>query len=172
MSKPVKALMRKELVRRLGGVDSLTVLSLIGLDGVSSNQLRRELRAEEISVTVVKNSVARRAFKEIGLDAACVLLDGPCAVAVGGESVVSVVRQLLEFARQAPALVVRGALLEGEIFGPERVEELSKYPTRGEAIAQLVGLALSPGAQVAGALVGPGGGVAGVIKAIAEPSEN
>ena len=172
MSRPVKALMRKELVRRLRGVDSLTVLSLMGIDGVSSNQLRRELRASEISVTVVKNSVARQAFKEVGLEAVSALLDDPCAVAVGGESVVSVVRQLLEFAKEAPTLVVRGALLEGEIFGPDRVAELSRYPTRAEAIAQVVALAVSPGAQVAGALTGPGGGVAGVIKAIAEPSEN
>ena len=50
MSRSVKALVRKELVRRLRGVDSLTVLSLMGIDGVSSNQLRRELRASEVSV--------------------------------------------------------------------------------------------------------------------------
>ncbi len=172
MSKPVKALLRKELVRRLAGADSLTVLSLIGLDGLSSNQLRRELLANDVRVTVVKNAVARQAFKEVGLDSACELLEGPCAVAVGGDNVVSVVRQLLDFAKGAPSLIVRGALLEGQIFGPDRVDELSKFPTHDEAVGQVAGLAMSPGARLASALLGPGGRIAGAIKTIAEPSEN
>ena len=64
MSKPVKALLRKELVRRLTGVDSLAVLSLVGIDGVTNNRLRQELLAKDVRVTVVKNSIARQAFKE------------------------------------------------------------------------------------------------------------
>jgi large subunit ribosomal protein L10 len=173
MSKPVKALLRKELVRRLDGTDSLTVLSLVGVPGVASNELRGKLRENGITVTVVKNSVARQAFKEVGLESASGLLDGPSAVAVGGESVVDVVRQLLDFGKTHPALIVRGALLEGEVFGPDRVEELSKYPTRDEAIANVAGMALSPGRKLAGALLGPGGRIAGGIKTLSnDESEN
>ena len=173
MSKPVKALLRKELVRRLTGNDSLTVLSLVGVPGVASNELRRQLREKSVSVTVVKNAVARQAFKEVGLEAASELLDGPSAVAVGGESVVDVVRQLLEFAKAQPALVVRGALLEGELFGPERVDELSKYPTRDEAIANIAAMILSPGSRLSSAITGPGGRIAGAIKTLSEEeSEN
>ena len=173
MSKPVKALLRKELVRRLTGADSLTVLSLVGVPGVASNELRGQLLESGITMTVVKNSVARQAFKEVGLESVIGLLDGPSAVAVGGESVVDVVRLLLEFAKAQPTLVIRGALLEGEVFGPDRVEELSKWPTRDEAIANLAGMALSPGRKLAGAIVGPGGRIAGAIKTLSESeSEN
>ena len=44
MSRPVKALLRKELIGRLEGVDSLVVLSLAGVDGLANNRLRRNLR--------------------------------------------------------------------------------------------------------------------------------
>jgi large subunit ribosomal protein L10 len=171
MSKPVKALLRKELIKRLAGVDSLAVVSLAGVDGVASNLLRRQLRTKDIRVTVVKNSVAKAAFKEVGLDKAGDLLDGPCAVATGGTSVVAVVRELLEQHKTMPALIIRGALMEGEIFGEDRVEALSKYPTREEAQGQVVMLLRSPGSRLASCLVGPSGKLAGIIKAIKEKAE-
>jgi large subunit ribosomal protein L10 len=117
---------------------------------------------------VVKNSLARQAFRELGLDAAADLLDGPCAVAWGGDGVVSVVRELLDIHKESPALTVKAAVLEGEPFGPERVEELSKFPTRPEAIATVVSLALSPGRRLGGCLLAPGGALAGILKSIEE----
>ena len=106
MSKPVKTLLRKNLVRRLAGVDSLAVLSLTGVDGISNNRLRRELRAKDIRVAVVKNSVARAALADVGLSSVCELIDGPCALAFGGDNVVSLVRELLDHRQQAPTLTV------------------------------------------------------------------
>jgi large subunit ribosomal protein L10 len=172
MSKPVKALLRKELVRRLSGVESLAVLSLVGVDGVTNNRLRQQLRAKEIRLTVVKNAIARQAFQEVGLQHACDLLDGPCALATGGASVVEIVREVMSFAREAPALMVRGALMEGRVFGPERVDELSRYPTREEAVADVAGLALAPGRRLAAALLAPGGRIAGAVKTLADRGES
>ena len=168
MSKPVKALLRRELVKRLRGVDSLAVLSLTGVDGISGNRLRRDLRAKDIRVTVVKNSVARQALAEVGLSSACELIEGPCALAFGGDSVVSVVRELLDRGREIPSLKVKGALMEGEVFPSGRIEELSKYPNREEAVARLSALALSPGGRLVAALRGPGGRLAGVVKGLGE----
>lgn len=171
MSKPVKALLRKELVQRLAGVDSLTVLSLAGVDGVASNRIRQQLKDNDIRLTVVKNSVARQALKEANLAPACDLLEGPCALVTGGASVVATVRQLLDFAKQAPALKVRRALMEGTVFGPDRVDELSRFPTREEALAQLAGLIVAAGGRLAAIALAPGGRVAGAIAAIAEKAQ-
>jgi large subunit ribosomal protein L10 len=166
MSKPVKTLLRKELARRLEGVDSLVVLSLAGVGGVANNQVRHSLRQKDIRLTVVKNAIARQALKEVGLEPAVELVDGPCAFAIGGESAVSVVREVLGLTKEIPALQVRGALMSGVVFGPDRVEELSKYPTRAEALAELALLATSAGSRLAGALVAPGGRIGGILKAL------
>ena len=115
--------------------------------------------------------MARQALKEIGLASACELIAGPCAVAIGGGSVVAVVRELLEFAKEAPAVVVRGALMEGTVFGADRVDELSRYPTLEEALGLVAGLVRSPGARLAAAALAPGAGIAGAIQALAERAE-
>lgn len=168
MSKPVKELIRKELVRRFEGLSSLAVVDFRGLDAVTTNQLRARLREKDIRVTVVKNSLARQAFKQVGLDAAAGLLNGPSAIAYGSDSVVTVVRELLGLGAEAPNLTVKAALLEGEVFGPERIEELSRYPTREEALGKLVQSVLSAGSRLAGCVIGPGAKVASLLKAIEE----
>jgi len=171
MSKPVKALLRKELAGRLRGVESLVVFSLSGVSGTANNELRNSLRAKDVQVTVVKNSIAKQALEDVGLSMVSVLLDGPSALAIGGEGAVSTVRDLLEARKDLPTLTVRGAVMEGEVFGPDRVEELSNYPTREEALGNIVMLAGSPGARLGGALRGPGGRISGAVKTIEERGE-
>jgi large subunit ribosomal protein L10 len=168
MSKPIKALLRKELEHRLSGLTSFAVISLCGVDGVQTNQLRRDFSAKQVRITVVKNSVAKSALKELGLSAAEGLLDGPCALVTGGDNVVSVVRDLLARNKDIKAMKVCGALMDGDVFPAAKVEELSKYPTRIEAQGQVLTLVLSPGGKLVGAVQGSGGMLAGIVKAIEE----
>lgn len=171
MSKIVKGLLRSEMQRRLQGVDSLAVISLSGIGGVANNKLRRDLQAKNIQVTVVKNSIARQALTEMGLASAGELLEGPCALAYGQDSVVGVVRELLTKAKDVPTMTIRGAVMEGEIFPAARVKELSKYPTKPEAIAQAVGVVLAAGGNLVGAAMGPGAMIASLLKTIEERAE-
>jgi len=171
MSKPVKELLRKELAGRLEGVTSLAVVGFSGLDAIATNRIRGLLRQKEIRLTVVKNAIARQAFRQVGLDGACELLEGPCALAWGADSVVTVVRELLTLGKEAAGLTVKAALMDGEPFGADRIEALSKYPTRDEAIAQVVGCILSAGANLAGCIVGPGGQIASILKTLEDKQD-
>lgn len=176
MSKPVKKLIRDELTRRFDGLTSLAVVGFTGLDAVSTNTIRGRLREKDIRMSVVKNSLARQAFAALGMDGAKDLLDGPCAIAYGSDSVVTVVRELLDIHKESPALTVKAAILEGEIFGEDQIDALSKYPNQAEAISQALGCVLSGGGNLVGALIGPGGKLASILKTIeesrdAEPEE-
>lgn len=168
MSKPVKQLIQREYVRRFEGIESAAVLDITGIDANTNTDIRARLREKEIRISVVRNSLVRKAFGELGLPDVCELIDGPCAIAYGADSVVTVVRELLDIRKETKQLDVKGAVMEGNVFGPERIEELSKYPTREEAIADVVGCLLSAGGNLAGALMGPGGQLAGCLKAIEE----
>ncbi len=168
MSKPIKALMRKELSKQFDGMTSLAVVGFTGVDAISTNQIRERLRSKGIRLTVVKNAMARQAFKDIGLEAAGALLDGPCAIAYGSDSVVSVVRELLEEGKDQPNLTVKAALMEGETFGADQIQALSKFPTRDEAIATVVACVLSPAGKLVGAIRGPASKIASLIKTIEE----
>ncbi len=168
MSRPVKQLIRKDLAARFEGLTSLAIVGFTGLDAVTTHQVRGRLREKDIRLTVVRNSLARQAFRDVGLDDAAGLLDGPCAVAYGGDSVVMVVRELLQIHKDAPSLTVKAALMDGEVFGADRVEELSSYPTRDEAIGRVVQCVLSPGAKLLGCVMGPGAKLASILKSIEE----
>ena len=171
MSKPIKRLIRDELTQRFDGLTSLAVVGFTGLGAIDTNNIRRQLREKDIFLTVVKNSMARAAFKDAGLEAAGDLLDGPSAIAYGGDNIVSVVRELLSFRKTAPALTVKAAILEGDIFGEDRIDELSKYPTREEAIGKVISAALGAGGKVVNCLTAPGGALAGILKTIEENQE-
>ncbi|MGB2822504.1 MAG: 50S ribosomal protein L10 [Phycisphaerae bacterium] len=172
MSKPVKKLVRDELIRRFQGMTQLAVVGFTGVDANTNNEIRARLRGKEIRMTVVKNALARQAFREIGLGQASGLLDGPCAVAYSTDpdavGIVTVIRELLEINREAPSLSVKAAFMDGELFAADQIEALSRYPTRDEAVAQAVQCVLSPGANLAACLVGPAGQIAGILKAIEE----
>ncbi len=172
MSKPVKQMVRKELGRRFAGLSSVAIVNLTGLNAAQTYEMRGRLAQKDISIVVVKNSLARQAFEDVGLTPAMDLLDGPCAVAWGGDSVVTIVRELLDIHKDAPTLAVKGAVLDGEVFSGEAdVERLSKFPTRDEAIGQVVQCALSAGADLAGCLVGPSGQITSILKTIEEKGE-
>ena len=172
MSKQVKELIRNELVKELQGLSSLAVVDFTGVDAVTTNRIRSRLLAKDIRVMVVKNSLVRQAFKQVGMEAAGAMIEGPSAIAYGPAdkdiSAVTIVRAILEIVKDAPKLTVKAALLDGEIFRSDRVEALSRYPTRQEAIAKLVQVVLSPGGKLSACLLGPGGRLASLVKAIEE----
>ena len=168
MSKPVKELLRKAMIKKLDGVTSLAIVGFTGLNAVSTHRVRSELEAKDIKLTVVKNSVARQAFEAVGLEGAKDLLDGPSAIAYGSDSVITVIRELLALGKESENLTVKAALLEGEAFGPDRIDALSKFPTRDEAIAKVAGTILAGGANLAACIIGPASKIASVLKTIEE----
>jgi len=171
MSKPVKALVRKELIKRFEGATYLAVVGFTGLGAIENNKIRGRLLEKGMRLAVVKNVLAKQAFKEIGIEKAGEMLDGPCAVAYGGDSVIDLVRELIDIGKESPTLTVKAALLDGEVYGSDRIVALSKFPTRDEAIATVVSCALSPARNIAGCLKGPGGAIAGILKTIEEKTE-
>ncbi len=171
MSKPVKELVRKTLIGRFQGVSQLAVVGFTGVDAVTTNAIRSRLRQKDIRMQVVKNALARQAFVALGIEGAGALLEGPCAVVHGADSVVTVVRELLDINKETPNLKVKAAFLDGDLFPTDQIQALSKYPTRDEAIGQVVTCVLSPGANLAACLLGPGGQIASILKAIEEKLE-
>lgn len=173
MSKPVKEMIRKELRERIEGVTSLAVVGFSGLDAVATNLVRGRLREKSIRMTVVRNLLAKQAFREAGLDQAADLLEGPCAITYTPDgdqgALITMVRELKDIGKQYPSLTVKAALMDGDVYqGEQDVTALSRFPTREEALSQLVGSILSPAASVAGCIVAPAGQVASLVQAIEE----
>src|SRR5687767_10487424 len=120
-------------------------------------------------MTVVKNTLARRAVKGEELEGFDKLLDGPSAVVYGSASISAIGWLMVSEKKLAEKLELRGVFFDGEAYvGEKGVEQVSKLPTREEAIGQLVAAILGPGRKLAAALKGPGGTLGAVLKSIEE----
>lgn len=170
MSKPVKNLVTEEYKKRYADLDSACVVSVIGLDGVSANRMRRELLARKIRLQVVKNSLARRALAESKLAPLSRGLTGPCAVVTGGESIIDVAKTLIETKAKYPRIELRVGIVGGESeLIP--IEEMARMKSRQELIAEVAMLIASPGRRLAACLASPAGRIAGCVKAVIEKQE-
>lgn len=174
MSKYVKDLVTRDIKKRLDGVADAVLVSYTGLSANSTNDLRGELSRKGISLMLVKNSLARRATEGTSL---CPMFEGTTgqvAVCWGAGDFVSLVKELVALDKNADKFSkfkTEGGVLDGERLDAAKLAEVSKWPTREEQIANLVGQILGPGGQLAAAIKGPGGKLASQIKKKGEDEE-
>jgi large subunit ribosomal protein L10 len=167
MSKPIKQFIVRQYQSRFDGVEGGVLVEIRGMDAVTNNNLRTEMVCKKIRVSVVKNTLARKAFTGTPLEGLSKYLKGPSALVYGGESVVALAREIVEWARAKESLQFKAAIMDGITFeGAAGVEALSKYPTREEAQAKVITLVLSPARNVVGAVKGPASRVLGIVKEI------
>src|SRR6476469_3216856 len=173
MSKYVKDLITKDLGKRFDGLEGVGVINPRGVDATKTNLLRRRLREKGLRMTVVKNSLARRAVEGSKLKGFEKLLDGASAVVYGKEAnIASLARLLLDEKKNDDKIELRGIFFDGEVFvGDAGVKTVSTMPTREEAISNIVGLILGPGRKLAAAIKGPGGTLGAILKTIEEKAK-
>ncbi|HVL38385.1 MAG TPA: 50S ribosomal protein L10 [Fimbriimonadaceae bacterium] len=171
MSKPVKEMIMRMYREKFAGVNDALLVDIRGVDAHQNKALRSNLAAKQIRITVVKNHLARKVFSDTALAPLNDLIEGPTALVYGGESVVNVAREIIEQIKKIEKLQVKGAVMEGTVFGAAEVERLSKFPTRHEAQAQVIQLLLSPAGNVIGAATSAGANIAGILKTMVEKLE-
>lgn len=171
MSKYVKDLVTRDTKRRLEGVEDAVLVSCVGMDANTTNELRGELDKKDIHMLVVKNSLAKRATDGTQLAAAFEGATGQIGVCWGSTDFVSLVKELVKLDGDKDKFehfVANGGVMDGEKLDADGLKAVSKWPSREEQISLLVGQILGPGSQLSGALLGPGKMLNSQIKQISE----
>lgn len=173
MSKFIKGLLQAEMENKVSSEDirDFVVLSLIGVKGVDNNLMRSELKKKGVDLLVVKNSLFKKALRQNGMEAAADLFTGSCTIAFGGDSIVDVAKEIVDWNKKIKILEIKGAFLEGSSLDSQGAVELSKMPNRAQLQGEIVVLALSPGRKIASAIASPASNIAGCIKTITEKEE-
>jgi large subunit ribosomal protein L10 len=164
MSKLVKEIMTAELRERYADTDSALWVELVGADGNTTNEFRRDLRSKELRIEIVRTALFRRAVAERPLEPLASVMEGPAALVTGGESAIDAAKVLEPWLPKIEGLKLRGALLEGEFLDESQMPGLSKMPTKRDLQGQVAGLALAPGANLLGAVQAPGANVLACVK--------
>jgi large subunit ribosomal protein L10 len=177
MSKVIKQMEMASLKNTFQGVRDLAVLSVKGLSCLGDSTLRASLRKKKIRLKVVKNSLTRKVFGELGLNisAESKCWQGPTLLAWGAGSIAEL-SQEIEKELKLPKLaalykdkvIIKGAIADGQEVS---FAAALKMPTRAEAIGRVITLALSPASRIASLLRGPASKVASQIKTISEKTE-
>lgn len=172
MSKPVKEMIMDDYRERFGDLEGALVIDIRGIDANSNNEFRLGLLKKDIRVSVIRNTLARRAFDGTALGPLESVLEGPSALAYGADSVVDVARAIVDWTKKIKDIELKGAVLDGQLFeGEDGVKRLSEFPTKEEAQAKVVQLVLSPGSKVVGCATSPGSKIMGIVKEIQERLE-
>ena len=173
MSKPVKEMIIDEYRRRFENVDGGVILQIRGMDALENNEFRNELRKKSIHITVLKNTLAKKAFAGTDLEVLFPALTGPAALAFGAESPVDVAREIVDWAKKVKALELCAASIDGVYFeGEAGVKALAKFPTRAEAQSTVVTILLTPHRNVVGCAKSPGSKLMSVVKSLEEKLED
>ncbi|MDR3232719.1 MAG: 50S ribosomal protein L10 [Planctomycetaceae bacterium] len=170
MSKFVKQLLTDSIAKRLDGVQYLMLVGLTGIDANKNKNLRADLAAKGIHLMVIKNSLARRATEGTVLAAGFGTMTGTYAVTWGASDVVTLAKELVKLTKDKnlQGFEIRGAVLEGEALRAEQAVEVSKWPTREEQIALVLGQILGVGAKLSGQFISFSGKIASQIKQLTD----
>src|SRR5260370_6283226 len=164
MSKPIKQMEMDALKKSFQGIQDLVFLSSSGLSCQTDNQLRLALRRKNMHLEVVKNSFVRRVFSDLGFKLEK-YWEGPTTVAWGAGSVAELSRELEAFIKKNDKVKVKGVLAEGQEISFDRA---LKMPTRTEAIANVLALALSPAQRLMAQVIAPSSTIAGQLKSLGD----
>lgn len=165
MSKVVKQMQMDALKKTFGGVRDLVLLSISGVPALAENTMRLKFRKQNIRLHTVKNSLAARVFKDLGINGLDSHFTGTTTVAWGSSSIADLSKQLEAWAKTEKKVKPRIAVADGAVVA---FDAAKKFPTRAEALGRVATMILSPASRLAGMLQGPGGTLAGQIKSIGE----
>jgi large subunit ribosomal protein L10 len=127
---------------------TLVLAQYRGITVADMTKLRASARSNGVSLSVLKNTLARRAVAGSGFEIASDLMTGPLVYGFS-EDAVAAARVVADFAKTNDKLVIRGGAYGGKALDVNGVKRLASIPSKEVLLAQLLGLMQSPMSRLA-----------------------
>jgi len=129
----------------LSSAESFVLAQFQGLNMKDTVALRRKLRDQGVSFTVIKRTLLKKALaeKNVTLPDIESLHEG-VAIAIGSEDVLAPAKILLEFSKKNEKVKLGSGYLFGDVLTVTQVKTLAQLPSKKELRAQLVGVIAGP----------------------------
>ena len=122
---------------------TLVMAEYRGIKVADMTKLRSTARSNGVSLSVLKNTLARRAVAGSGFEVVSDLMTGPLIYGFS-EDAVAAARVVADFAKTNDKLVIRGGAYCGKALDVNGVKQLASIPSKEVLLAQLLGLMQSP----------------------------
>jgi large subunit ribosomal protein L10 len=127
-----------ELTEHFRSAGATVLTEYRGLTVAQLTQLRRAL-GRETTYAIAKNTLAKRAAVDAGIDGLDELFTGPTALTFVSGDVVEAAKGLRDFAKANPRLVIKGGVFEGKAISAAEVTRLADLESREVLLAKLAG---------------------------------
>ena len=134
----------EEISAKITDAQAVVLVDHRGLTVEEDTVLRKQLREAGVSYKVYKNTMMNFAFKGTDYEGLSKYLEGPSAMAVSTTDATAPARVLCKFAKNAPALEIKGGVVDGIVYDAKGIAQLADIPSKEELLSRLVGGMKSP----------------------------
>ncbi len=141
----------------------------VSVDGMTA--LRREARDNKVTLRVVRNTLAKRAFEGTEYECVSDALVGPSLFGFSMEDPGAAARLFKDFAKTNNKFEVKVLAVSGQMLGAEQLDVLAKLPTREEALSMLMSVMQAPVTKLARTMNEVPGKLVRTLAAVREQKE-
>ncbi len=133
------------LAQRLQGAQGGVLVDYRGINVAQDTQLRRDLRAEGVDYSVVKNTLTRFAMNQVGLEGLTDQLNGTTSLATSAEDPLVALHKITAFSeKMGDMFPIKGAFIEGKVLSEAEIAELSPIANKDALYSKVLGTMLAP----------------------------
>ena len=122
---------------------TLVMAEYRGITVADMTKLRSTARSNGVTLSVLKNTLARRAVAGSAFEVVADQMTGPLIYGFS-EDAVAAAKVVAEFSKTNDKLVIRGGAYGGKVLDVAGVKQLASIPSKEVLLAQLLGLMQSP----------------------------
>ena len=122
---------------------TLVIAEYRGITVADMTKLRVEARKQGVNLSVLKNTLARRAVAGSSFEVVADQMTGPLIYGFS-EDAIAAAKVVADFAKTNDKLVIRAGAYEGKALDANAVKQLASIPSKEVLLAQLCGLLMSP----------------------------
>ena len=122
-----------DLTEKFQNAAAGVIVDYRGITVAEDTELRAQMRANGVEYFVVKNTLARFAAKNVGLDALCDVLEGTTSIAVCEGDPVAAAKVVAEFSKKLAAqekFIIKSGFVDGKVISPAEVQALAELPIK------------------------------------------
>ena len=127
---------------------TLVMAEYRGITVAAMDKLRVTARSNGVSLSVLKNTLARRAVAGSPFEVAADQMTGPLIYGFSVDAIAAA-KVVANFAKSNDKLVIRAGVYGGKALDANGVKQLASIPSKEVLLAQLCGLLMSPMSRTA-----------------------